>query len=397
MKVLLLDWATGGHHVGYASYITRYFAEQGDEVVFVGRGENGDLERLRAKGAEIRYATGKARVAGNTLHRFLQMSRNIRNSFALADSLEANIVHHLYLERNEIPLYLQSRRLRTKRSWKLFATLFWPYFIHDANDRVALAKRAYHWVNRWALGRMLKQGIIDGLFVHTDRIKERLLKLYGDDSLRQRIFVVPDPVESMEQVPQDTAREELGLPQGKSLLLFFGGLRWDKGPDILLDALPLLDDDCAVLVAGQAEHFGEREVAACRARLQDAGRLIGKLEFIPDEDVLKYFASADVIVLPYRKAFKGTSGVLQHAAAAGKPVIATDVGEVGPTVREYGLGIVVEPESPSALARGIQEFLERRDELTAEIRPRALQYAEANDWRIMARKVREAYLASLEE
>jgi len=399
MRVILFDALVGGHHSQYAFYIIQYLVEQGDKVSFIGWQPDESVERLREEGADVRYVTEGSEIVefgGSTLHRLWQISRGIRYSFALANTWQADVVHHLYLERSELPLYLQMIRTR-KRSWKLFATLFWPYFIHNPQQKVGLPKRLYHSANRWALGQLLKQEELNGLFVHTDRIKERLLKLYSDDSLRQRLFVVPDPVERMEPVSQDVAREQLGLPRGKALLLFFGGLRWDKGPDILLDALPLLDDDCAILIAGQAEHFGEREVASCRGRLQDAERLISRLEFIPDEDVPKYFAASDVIVLPYRKAFKGTSGVLQHAAAAGKPVIATDVGEVGPTVREFGLGIVVEPESPSALAEGIREFLTRRDELTAEIRPRALQYAEANDWRIMARKVREAYLASLEE
>jgi glycosyltransferase involved in cell wall biosynthesis len=150
------------------------------------------------------------------------------------------------------------------------------------------------------------------------------------------------------------------------------------------------------VVAGKPGEIGEAEVEQYREKLREPERLITHLGHIPDEDVAKYFAVADVVILPYRRAFKGTSGILQRAAAAGKPVIATDVGEVGPTVHEYGLGVVVEPESPKALAEGIEEFLVRKDELGEVIRPRALQYAKANDWRIMAKRVREAYLSSLE-
>lgn len=398
MKIILFDPIVGGHHIEYASYIIRYLVEQGDEVVFVGWQPDENVEQLREEGADVRYVTegsDNVEFGGSTLHRFWQMSRGIRYCFALANTWQADVVHHLYLERSELSLYLQMLRSR-KHPWKLFGTLFWPYFIHKPEERVALPKLLYHSANRLALRQLLRQRKLNGLFVHTARIKSQLIHLYGHSSLGERLFIVPDPVEHMEQMPQDVAREQLGLPKAKSLLLFFGGLRWDKGPDILFDALPLFDDDCAVLVAGQAEHFGEREIVSCRGRLQDVGHLITRLEFIPDEDVPKYFAAADVVVLPYRRAFKGTSGALQHAAAAGKPVIATDVGEVGPTVREYGLGIVVEPEVPEALAEGVKEFLVKKDELSEEIRPRALQYAEANDWRIMAKSVRQAYLSSLE-
>lgn len=395
MKVILFDAIAGGHHFEYASYIIRYLVKQGDEVVFVTWKPGEGVEKLREEGAIIKCVVDNPKTTafgGNLAHRTLQLFRVIRYCFDLAHTWHADIVHHLYLDRSELPLYLQILG-KQGPPWKMFATLFWPYFVHSPQEKVNPLKRIYHGINRWALGQLLKRGKLSGLFVHTDRIKEALVRAYGNDSCQQRIFVIPDPVAPMEKISKEDAREHLSLPQDKLMILFFGGLRWDKGLDILLEALTLLEGDWIVVIAGKPEQFGKNEIANCQERLKDPSQLILRLGFIPDEDVPKYFAAADAVVLPYRRAFKGTSGVLQHAAAAGKPVIATDVGEVGPTVREHGLGIVVEPESPSALARGIREFLTRKDKLTVEIRPRALQYAKANDWRIMARKVREAYLS----
>ncbi len=398
MKVILFDSVIGGHHIEYASYITRYLAEQSDEITFVTWKPDVLLDPMLIGEAPVtvEYVVqdSKAKFGGNTLRRYRQVAQGIQYCFDLATKQQVDIVHHLYLERSEFPLYLQMLRAR-RRSWKVFGTLFWPYFIHKPQEKVGGLKRLYHGVNRWALGKLLRQGKLDGLFVHTDRIKKELVGLYGDDSLQQRMTVIPDPVESPEEVPQEEARARLGLPQDKPAILFFGGLRWDKGVDILLKALSILDGDWYAVIAGEPARFGEAEVEQCRQKLQEPSRLIARLEHIPDNDVTDYFAAADAVVLSYRRVFKGTSGVLQHAAAVGKPVIAADVGEVGPTVREYGLGIVVEPESPNALAEGIREFLARREELTEEVRPRALRYAEANDWRIMARKVREAYLAAV--
>jgi len=398
MKVILFDPVVGGHHVEYASYIIRYLIEQGDEVTFVTWKPDVLLDPLLTGKAHVTVEyvanNSRSRFGGDVLKQFRQLARGIHYCFTLAFRQQADVVHHLYLEGSILPLYLLTTKLR-KCPWRLFGTLFWPYFVHKPREKLELSKRLYYGANRWALGQLLKRGKLAGLFVHTDRIKEELVRLYGDESLRQRIFVAPDPVERMEQIPQDVAREKLGLPQGKALLLFFGGLRWDKGPDILFETLPLLDGDWVAVVAGKPGEIGEAEADQCRERLQDPERLITHLEFVPDKDIPGYFAAADAVVLPYRKAFRGTSGILQHAAAAGKLVIVTDVGEVGLTVRKYGLGIVVEPESPRALAAGIQEFLARKEELTKEVRPRALQYAEANDWRIMAKRVREAYLAHL--
>jgi len=51
MKVVLFDLLVGGHHIGYASYITRYLVERGDEVTFVTWKPDESVERLREEGA----------------------------------------------------------------------------------------------------------------------------------------------------------------------------------------------------------------------------------------------------------------------------------------------------------------------------------------------------------
>jgi glycosyltransferase involved in cell wall biosynthesis len=194
----------------------------------------------------------------------------------------------------------------------------------------------------------------------------------------------------------EDARLALGLPLGIPIILFFGGARFDKGPDILLQALPRLRGEWLAVIAGSAGLIGEQEADVSRRLLQDPGRLITRFELISDLDADRYFRAADILVLPYRNHFKGTSGVLQRAAASGKPVIASDVGDVGPSVREFGLGTVVPPEEPKALADAIQGFLARDRQLIREIEPRAIAYARANDWRILGNKVRATYLRAVD-
>jgi len=400
MKIILFDPIVGGHHVEYAAYIIRYFIDAGDEVMFVTWKPDKLLDPIYAMGqaVTVKYITQhtNARFGSNALKRHWQFAKGIEYCFRLAATQGADVVHHLYLERSELPLYLAAIKFK-KHNWKLFATLFWPYFIHENQERVALPKRFYHSINCWALGELFKREKLAGLFVHSDRIKDRLARLYKNEALRQGIFVVPDPVNIPEEIPQKAARESLALPQDKPIILFFGGLRWDKGPDILFKALPLVQEEFYTVVAGKVEEMGEREAEQCRKKLQDPARLITRFGFISDADMTKYFAAADAVVLPYRRTFRGTSGILQRAAAAGKPIIATDVGEVGPTVREHGLGIVVEPESPESLAGALREFLQKRESITKEVKPRALRYAKSCDWRIMAERVREAYVTAIQK
>ena len=399
MKIILFDFIIGGHHIEYASFIIRYLVEQGDKVIFITWKPDKSVEKLREMRAIVKYVVKnpEARFGGNLAQRSLQLLQGMKYCFNFADTWQADIVHHLYLERSEFLLYLQLLKKRVI-SWKLFATLFWPYFIHDKSyEKVGVFKHLYHSLNRWALGQLLKKKKLNGLFVHTEGIQDKLLKLYGNDSLRQSIFVVPDPIESLPKISQEDARDRLGLPQRKPIILFFGGLRWDKGPDILLKALSLVEDEVYTVIAGKPVEISEVDVRQYKQSLKKPEYLITCLRHIPDEDVANYFLAADAVVLPYRQAFKGTSGILQHAAAAGKPVIVGDVGEVGSIVRENRLGIIVEPESPKSLAERIKEFLTQPMEWREQIKSHALQYANANHWRKMASGIRKAYLLKIKE
>ncbi len=82
-------------------------------------------------------------------------------------------------------------------------------------------------------------------------------------------------------------------------------------------------------------------------------------QFVPNEDVAKYYQAADVVILPYRSATQ--SGILNVAYGFYKPVIVTDVGGLAEFVDEGKTGFVVKPNSPEAIAEGVNKFLLSRD------------------------------------
>jgi glycosyltransferase involved in cell wall biosynthesis len=397
LRVLLFDPNLGGHHLGYASLIGRYLERNGDSVIFLTWAPNPHLEKLSREVGSIEIRTVKRESTspfhGNRAQQLARGHIGLRRTFDLATSLDVDIVHLLYLDRSEIPLLSSLSFQRPKPRWRLFATLWWPYLFRSPSDSVSYPKRVYHFLNRAALRKMLRGGTLDGLFVHAEGIKDLAVAQCGGNRIRERVRVIPDPSEPPQiTLTRDKARRHLRLPRRGPIILFFGGLRYDKGPDILLDALTHLEGNWIAVFAGEADMLGPQELEAVKQTHQKGHRLFCRVGFVSDQDRDSYFAAADIVVLPYRKVFLGTSGVLQRAAAAGKPVIATDVGEVGKTVREQGLGLVAEPESSQALADALEEFLEHQSEFARRVRPRALEYAKRSDWRELGRLLREAYL-----
>ena len=69
-----------------------------------------------------------------------------------------------------------------------------------------------------------------------------------------------------------------------------------------------------------------------------------------------YINSADIIVLPSRN--EGRPLVLLEALACGRPAVAFRVGGIPETIVNDKLGILVERETPTALADGIIKALE---------------------------------------
>jgi glycosyltransferase involved in cell wall biosynthesis len=132
-------------------------------------------------------------------------------------------------------------------------------------------------------------------------------------------------------------------------ILFFGRVFPYKGVDHLLAAEPLIGEDVTprvTIIAGRGDavaHPAERSARASRIDVRSRA--------IPDDEAAELFAAADIVVLPYIEASQ--SGVLAIAAAFGAPVVASDVGDLGAMVAKTGMGLLIPPADPEALARAI--------------------------------------------
>jgi glycosyltransferase involved in cell wall biosynthesis len=193
----------------------------------------------------------------------------------------------------------------------------------------------------------------DRFIVHTEAERERLLSLAPGACLQ----VCPMPMFDLFDVPQISqaeARQRLGLPPDKRILLFFGIIRPYKGLKYLLEALALLRDqgqDVYLVVAGE---FWE-DKAAYLEQIERAGlSAIVRLEdrYIPNEEVGVFFAAADVLVAPY---VGGTqSAAVKAALAAGLPVVATEriAENIGDLAQQ--LVSVAAPGDGRSLARAVK-------------------------------------------
>ncbi len=200
------------------------------------------------------------------------------------------------------------------------------------------------------------------LTVHQLRRAATLLVVHGPDQRRQAIAQLGRPQDEVRVLPHPALRRYVRLaaarglrrrPEGPPRVLFFGRLMRYKGLPHLLEAWPAV---VAALPGAELLLAGSGPDAAWLARAVSG--LPGVLLIdrrLDDVATARAFLDADLIVLPYVEASQ--SGVLALAAAFGRPVVASAVGDLATTVRETGMGRLVPPADPPALAAALRAVL----------------------------------------
>jgi glycosyltransferase involved in cell wall biosynthesis len=194
------------------------------------------------------------------------------------------------------------------------------------------------------------------IFVHTEKMKGELIANFNvaNDKISVIPFGINNTVPNTGLTP-DAAKRELGLSSRERTMLFFGRIVPYKGLEYLIEALGKLAD-VRLIIAGainEAPRYWE-EIQQAIVRTGTDGRIIQRIQFIPDEETELYFKAADVLVLPYTHIFQ--TGVLFLAYGFGLPAIVADVGSLKEEIVEGKTGFVFPPRNSAALADVIEKY-----------------------------------------
>jgi glycosyltransferase involved in cell wall biosynthesis len=155
---------------------------------------------------------------------------------------------------------------------------------------------------------------------------------------------------------RSASRAALGLPPEAPLVGTVGRLAAIKDHATFLAMaarLAAARTDVSFVVAGDGSLRGALEAEA-KSLLGNRIRFLGWATDLP---VL--YGALDVVVLTSRN--EGTPVALIEAGAAGRPVVATDVGGVAEVVRDGASGFVVPPGDAAALAARVGTLLDDPD------------------------------------
>lgn len=368
MKIVLYDPNTHGHHLKYVSYVADSILKN-HQLMFITLRIDKSVKELQIQHPRLIVKTldTKPRFGDGTIAQVFSSLRNTFKAFGVAEAWGADVFHFAYSDSEFFPLPLVLTFFKPV-SFRIFATTIWLDLFKD-QDGAGDFKRVIFHVRRLLSRYLFKTKHAGGIFVHSTcpqyTEKTLLAESWLARSCKEKLTFLLDPFydaknEAYQSFSRLEARIELELPKDKVLLLFFGLLTHVKGLDILLKSVSEISPkyDFKLIIAGENRGYTDGYLDCMIREFNISHRVILKLGRVPEEEVPLYFVSSNVIVLPYRLYYRqGSSGLIQQACLAGRPIIASDIGTIGQVVKNYSLGIATTPESIESLKDAIEKFL----------------------------------------
>jgi D-inositol-3-phosphate glycosyltransferase len=243
----------------------------------------------------------------------------------------------------------------------------------------------------------------DRIIAATEAERSQLELLYGVN--HQKVSIIPPGVDTHHfyPIPQDEAKEAIGISPKDRMALFVGRIEPLKGVDTLLRAMALVKQNCRsficphylVIIGGDPEGRPENQTDEMQ-RLQTLCGELGLDEMVlflgkRDQNTLPYYYSAaEVVVMPSH--YESFGMVALEAMACGTPVIASQVGGLAFLVKDGETGFFVPAQNPEALSEKLRLLFVDHD-LRARFGERAVEYAQGFRWETITAQVASVYRA----
>lgn len=182
-----------------------------------------------------------------------------------------------------------------------------------------------------------------------------------------------DPIPLYNEEKDFDVYDYYNISRDKKILLHPGAIDPRKGTYEIIEAIDLLKEketkEFAILIVGAAKPVIEGRILKILAELKNINFCITfDNTFVSNERLKSLFLQSYAVLMPYKNP-EASSGILGHAAMAGKWVIVPNAGLIGEIVKSYQLGVLIEKPFPACIAKGIEElsnYNERDKSLSAK-------------------------------
>jgi len=359
-QLLIFEPETMGHHPSYLRHLLRDWLDTHTRLTLVVSPEflrqHADVVQTTSEAsvtwcpltaAELRWYTASKRSllrrAGVEWQLFCRYAKKTKADHGLI----------MYVDRFQLPLAL-GLSLPCPTSGIYFRPKL--HYAKLTAHHPAKGERLHALREQWLWRRALRHAQLKTLFSLDPLAVAPLRKL----AKSTQVVHLPDPVEMAPQSEEAvmTLRHALGIAPERRVFLLFGMIDRRKGIYQTLAALQQLprtqQKQLTLLLVGRLAEADKANTLTAVAALTQCSsvQIVVCEQFVDETQVQTYFAVADVVLALYQY-HVGSSGILLRAAAAGKPVLASDYGLIGELVRRYLLGITVDSTQVKQIAEAI--------------------------------------------
>ena len=236
--------------------------------------------------------------------------------------------------------------------------------------------------------------IADRITAVSNTMKKELTWLYRIPP--DKIDVIPNGIKPNSyslSIDPGRVKKHYGIHPLAPVVLFTGRMTTQKGPDLLVNAIPAVLKnrwDAKFVFAGEGEMMGYLHDLTKKLGVDHATKFLG---FVTYWELQQLFSACDIACIPSRNEPFGI--VLLEAWSAGKPVVATEVGGLQENINNFENGIKVYMNSES-IAWGINYVFDTPgviEKLSAGGKAKVKEFT----WTRVADKILDAYNAVLKK
>ncbi|MBT5470092.1 MAG: glycosyltransferase [Nitrospina sp.] len=248
---------------------------------------------------------------------------------------------------------------------------------------------------RIPFGKLLTRFIVDNtdIFLPVSRKNQEILEsLAPNKKIRSEILPMGVSIQFFDS-SENVAPEELGIDVTKKNALFVGKITEKKGLPYLIRAFTdwsKTESNARLIIVGDGFMRSQCEEEANQLNVADKINFVGMKS---KTEVRNYLKNSDLLVVPSiidsLGETEGAPVVVMEAMAAGKPIIASDVGGISDMVSDNLNGIIVQPKDVTALTEAFKTIYYENSLQT--MGKKSFEIIQDYDWKSIGEKYKNAF------
>jgi glycosyltransferase involved in cell wall biosynthesis len=179
-----------------------------------------------------------------------------------------------------------------------------------------------------------------------------------------KVVPIVPPIKNLDRKDPKNFKARFGITGGP-VIGYLGRVVFEKGLEDLVEAMDRVTGifpEAILVIAGEKEKAAGGTVTArlLAAAERRSGRVL-LTGFLEESLIEEFYSACDVFVLPSVDRLEAFGTVQVEAMLCGTPVVAADRPGMRIPIQLTGMGCLVPPRNPPALAEGIVTVLQNRD------------------------------------